>query len=325
MIYASNLRKVYRSHGWSNVVLDDVSFQLRPGQKLAVIGKNGAGKSTLIRLLGKVELPTSGTVDHCMSVSWPLGFSGAFQGSLTGIDNMRFIARVYGIEYERMREFVENFSELGQFLYQPVKTYSAGMRARLAFALSLTIEFKCYLIDEVILVGDQRFHARCKEHLFNRRADRALILASHDAGFVQEVCDSGLVLSAGKAHYFDDVREAMRAYQELEASAQSRSNQSANGPAQIPEINKLAVPADAAAADSAGHPDDGTSPEQLVEALYWHVLGRPPDSSGFASHVQRLKTNGLQKELPYLIRDFLNGDEARARLILQNQELRSTQ
>jgi capsular polysaccharide transport system ATP-binding protein len=220
MILASNLRKTYRSQGWVNLVLDNVSLELKPGQKLALIGKNGAGKSTLIRLLGKVELPTSGTVEHHMSVSWPLGFAGAFQGSLTGIDNMRFISRIYRIDFEQMRTFVEDFSELGKFLYQPVKTYSSGMRARLAFALSLTIEFDCYLIDEVILVGDQRFHARCREHLFDRRADRALVLASHDATFVQEVCDSGIVLSGGKAHYFDDVHEAMHFYQELQARSE---------------------------------------------------------------------------------------------------------
>jgi len=335
MIQVSKLHKVYRSQGWTNLVLNDVSFQVKPGQKLAVIGKNGAGKSTLIRLLGKVELPTSGTVDHRMSVSWPLGFGGAFQGSLTGIDNMRFISRIYGIDYDDMRVFVEDFSELGQFLYQPVKTYSAGMRARLAFALSLTIEFQCYLIDEVILVGDQRFHARCVEHLFNRRSDRALVLASHDAGFVQDVCDSGLVLSGGKAHYFEDVHEAMEAYKELEASLRSGSDQSGQVSLQIPEGSELQPAAAEGAAsaaengqdtgstdgaDAETYPDDGTSPEQLVETLYRYVLGRSPDPLGFADHVRRLKANGYHKELPYLIRDFVNSEEAMARLSSQGQK-----
>ncbi len=344
MIYASNLRKIYRSHGWANVVLDDVTFQLRPGQKLAVIGKNGAGKSTLIRLLGKVELPTSGTVDHQMSVSWPLGFTGAFQGSLTGIDNMRFISRVYGIDFEQMRAFVEDFSELGKFLYQPVKTYSSGMRARLAFALSLTIEFQCYLIDEVILVGDKRFHDRCREHLFDRRSDRALVLASHDAVFVQEVCDSGLVLSGGKAHYFEDIREAMKAYQELESSLKSNSGRqaaevrpvdssSAEGLASsvlplasekqasvLPNVQDIAASAGGVAANAGASECEGPSPEQLVDALYKHVLGRIPDPAGFASHVQRLKVNGLQNELPNWIRDFLNSEEAKTRLLPQNQQ-----
>lgn len=215
MIRVSNLRKVYRGHGRTHVVLDDVNFSVPRGFKLAVLGRNGAGKSTLIRLLGKIEMPTGGKVSHEMSVSWPLGFGGAFQGSLTGIDNMRFLSRIYRTDYARMREFVDDFAELGPFLYQPVKTYSSGMQARLAFALSIAIEFECYLIDEVIMVGDQRFHARCREHLFDKRADRALVLASHDAAFVKEVCDAAIVLIGGKAHYYESVEEAVAIYQAL--------------------------------------------------------------------------------------------------------------
>jgi capsular polysaccharide transport system ATP-binding protein len=215
MIRASNLRKVYSSHGRPHVVLNDISIEIPHGFKLAILGRNGAGKSTLIRLLSKIELPTSGRVEHRMSVSWPLGFSGAFQGSLTGIDNMRFISRIYRTDYARLRSVVEDFAELGEALYDPVKTYSSGMRARLAFALSIAIEFDCYLIDEVIMVGDQRFHARCQEHLFDRRADRALIVASHDGALVREICDAAIVLVHGKAHYFPNVDEAVKIYQSL--------------------------------------------------------------------------------------------------------------
>jgi capsular polysaccharide transport system ATP-binding protein len=215
MIRVSNLRKVYRGHGRSHVVLDDVNFTVPRGFKLALLGRNGAGKSTLIRLLGKIEMPTAGSVRHEMSVSWPLGFGGAFQGSLTGIDNIRFLSRIYRSDFARMRASVEDFAELGEFLYQPVKTYSSGMQARLAFALSIAIEFECYLIDEVIMVGDQRFHARCREQLFDRRADRALVLASHDANFVKEICDAAIVLIGGKAHYYESVEEAVAVYQAL--------------------------------------------------------------------------------------------------------------
>jgi len=196
-------------------VLDDVNFTVPRGFKLALLGRNGAGKSTLIRLLGKIEMPTAGSVRHEMSVSWPLGFGGAFQGSLTGIDNIRFLSRIYRSDFARMRASVEDFAELGEFLYQPVKTYSSGMQARLAFALSIAIEFECYLIDEVIMVGDQRFHARCREQLFDRRADRALVLASHDANFVKEICDAAIVLIGGKAHYYESVEEAVAVYQAL--------------------------------------------------------------------------------------------------------------
>jgi capsular polysaccharide transport system ATP-binding protein len=212
VIEVANVRKVYPGHEHAHMVLDDVSFTVPRGAKVGLLGRNGAGKSTLIRLLGKVEAPTRGTVRHRMSVSWPLGFGGTFQGSLTGIDNIKFIARIYAQDYARLRAFVDDFAELGDFLYEPVKTYSSGMRARLAFALSIAIEFDCYLIDEVIMVGDQRFHERCREHLFDRKADRALVLASHDAHFVREVCDSAIVLSGGHARWFGDVGEALAVY-----------------------------------------------------------------------------------------------------------------
>lgn len=215
MIRVSNIRKIYRSHGRSHTVLNGVSFDVPRNHRLALLGRNGAGKSTLIRLLGKIEAPTSGTIEHSMSVSWPLGFSGTFQGSLTGLDNMRFISRIYRTDYVRLRAFVDDFAELGDFLYQPVKTYSSGMRARLAFALSVAIQFDCYLVDEVIMVGDQRFHARCREHLFDRSAGRSLILASHDAAFVRDVCDSAIVLIKGQAHYYQNIDEAINMYQLL--------------------------------------------------------------------------------------------------------------
>jgi capsular polysaccharide transport system ATP-binding protein len=211
MIEVLGLHKRYDAHP----VLHDVSFSVPRGGKLAILGRNGAGKSTLIRLLGKIEMPTAGSVRHTMSVSWPLGFGGAFQGSLTGIDNMRFLARIYRVDFDRLRRFVDDFAELGQFLYRPVKTYSSGMRARLAFALSIAIDFDCYLIDEVIMVGDHRFHARCKEQLFERRSDRALVVASHDTYFIREICDAAILLSHGRAQYFDDVDIAVRAYEAL--------------------------------------------------------------------------------------------------------------
>lgn len=213
MIRATNLHKVYKVHGREHVVLHNLSLEVPRGFKLGLLGANGAGKSTLIRLLSKIELPTRGRVTHSMSVSWPLGFGGTFQGSLTGIDNMKFIARIYRTDYKRLRAFVEEFSELGQFLYQPVRTYSSGMRARLAFALSIAIEFDCYLIDEVIMVGDQRFHARCQEHLFDKRADRALVIASHDASFISRVCDAAIILAHGHYLYYDDVAKALSDYQ----------------------------------------------------------------------------------------------------------------
>lgn len=213
MIRAERVYKTYPARHGRHVVLDEVSIEVPRGHRLALLGRNGSGKSTLIRLFGKVELPDRGRVVHEMSVSWPLGFSGSFQGSLSGLDNVRFIARIYRRDYAQLRAFIDDFAELGDFLYQPVKTYSSGMRARLAFALSIAIDFDCYLIDEVVMVGDARFHARCREHLFARSAGRALILASHDVHFVRETCEAAVVLTQGKARYFPDLDEALAVYQ----------------------------------------------------------------------------------------------------------------
>lgn len=215
MIACHNLRKSYHTgHGWREV-LRGINLTVNKGDRVALLGRNGAGKSTLIKQIGGVELPTSGRVERRMTCSWPIGFNGGFQGSLTGFDNARFIARIYGTAYAEMREFVEDFTELGGALRQPVKTYSSGMRARLAFALSLAIEFDCYLIDEVILVGDQNFQRKCHHELFEKRADRAMIIASHDMGTIRETCNRALVIHGGLATEHEDVAEAVEIYEGL--------------------------------------------------------------------------------------------------------------
>lgn len=215
MIICKNLRKSYPMGSGRKHVLDGVDLHIAPGEKVGLLGRNGAGKSTLIKLIGGVELPTAGHVRRQMSVSWPLGFGGGFQGGLTGYDNARFIARIYGKDYQDIREFVDDFTELGRQLSMPVKTYSSGMRARLAFALSLVIEFDCYLIDEVILVGDQNFQRKCHEELFEKRADRALLLASHSAEIIRDYCNRALIISDGKVSAYDDVTEALAVYDQL--------------------------------------------------------------------------------------------------------------
>ena len=158
------------------------------------------------------EPPSSGKIIRDMSISWPLAFSGGFQGSLTGIDNLKFICRVYGADYQKVRDYVEDFAELGKYMYEPLKSYSSGMRARLAFGLSMAIEFDCYLIDEVMAVGDQRFKDRCRIELFEKRKDRAMIFVSHSSSTVKKVCDSACVLTDGKLIMFDDVNSAFTAY-----------------------------------------------------------------------------------------------------------------
>ncbi len=208
MIVLHDVVKRYKSRTGNHTVLDKVNLTIQPGEKLGVLGKNGAGKSTLIRLISGQEQPNAGSIRRLMSVSWPLAFSGGFQGSLTGWDNLRFIARVYGIDHRAVRGFVEDFTELGSYFREPVKNYSSGMQARLAFALSLAIEFDCYLIDEIIAVGDARFHARCQVELFEKRRDRAFVIASHDANFIKAHCTRAAVLDGGLLTAFDSVDDA---------------------------------------------------------------------------------------------------------------------
>ncbi len=180
-----------------------------------MLGRNGAGKSTLIKLIGGVEAPTAGCVRRSMSLSWPLGFEGGFHPFLTGYDNVKFIARIYDRSFDDILAFAEDFAELGHDIHMPLETYSFGMRARLAFGLSLAVEFDCYLIDEVILAGDQRFHRKCQDAIFAQRRNCALILASHAVDIVREYCTHALVLKDGRGKVFQDVETALDIYSAL--------------------------------------------------------------------------------------------------------------
>ena len=212
MITLSDITKYYLTRSGWHAVLDSVDLTIRPGEKIGILGRNGAGKSTLIRILSGGERPSSGKIVRQMSLSWPLAFGGAFQGSLTGLDNLKFVCRVYGVDYRDKIDYVEDFAELGKYFREPVKTYSSGMSSRLAFAISLAVEFDCFLIDEVISVGDARFHAKCQTELFERRKDRAMVMVSHEVHNNREHCDRAGVLHEGKMHMFDDVDSAYEFY-----------------------------------------------------------------------------------------------------------------
>jgi len=213
MIELHDVGKRYRTRSGWRPVLRGVGLRVARGEKVGIVGRNGAGKSTLVRLIGGTEAPDSGRVTRSMSVSWPLAFAGGFQSSLTGLDNLHFVCRIYGADYTRARAFVEDFSELGADLREPVRHYSSGMRARLAFAMSMAVEFDCFLVDEVIAVGDARFHDKCRRELFERRSDRALVIVSHDAHFVRERCSRAYVLHEGRLHAFESVDEALARYE----------------------------------------------------------------------------------------------------------------
>lgn len=210
-----NLAKVYPN---GHSVFKGLNFDVAQSGRLALLGRNGQGKSTLIKILGGALPPTAGTIQWTGAASWPIGFSGGFQGSLSGLDNINFLARLYNRDVATTLERVDSFAELGEKLKIPVKHYSSGMRARLAFGLSLAIEFDCYLIDELVAVGDRRFQAKCQEELFERRKERTFIMASHDMSMITKLCDRALIIESGKAKIFDDIDEAVDVYSWLRAS-----------------------------------------------------------------------------------------------------------
>lgn len=214
MIQLNNVTKHYPvNHGRNNrIILDNINLQIKLGEKWGILGCNGAGKSTMIRLISGAEKPNSGSVERNMSISWPLAFGDAFQGSLTGRDNTRLICRVYGVDFDKAIGFVEDFAELGAYMREPVRNYSSGMSARLAFAISMVVEFDCYLIDEVIAVGDYRFVEKCEIELFEKRRDRAMIMVSHNADFISKHCQKVAVLHKGHLRTFDDINEGSNYY-----------------------------------------------------------------------------------------------------------------
>jgi capsular polysaccharide transport system ATP-binding protein len=212
MIQFNDVSKFYRTREGRHCVLEHVSFTIRKGQAVGICGQNGAGKSTLLRLIADVEKPSGGRISRNMSVSWPIGLSSSFQSSLSGADNARFIARIYDRPVDDLIAFVEDFAELGQYLKMPLRTYSAGMHARLAFAVSLAIEFDCYLVDEVTAVGDARFQQRCRDALQARKATSALIMVSHDPHTLRDYCDSGMAVQNGRVHLFERIDDALESH-----------------------------------------------------------------------------------------------------------------
>lgn len=213
MLSLQHVSKTYDTRHGLHHVLRDVNLTLERGRNIGILGRNGAGKSTLIRLIAGAERPTSGRVVRKMSVSWPLAFVGAFAYHLTGLDNLKFICRIYGTDYKKVLPYIEDFAELGPFLREPVTHYSHGMASRLGFALSMAVEFDCFLIDEAMVVGDARFHERCVNELFVKRKDRSFILVSHDARQIRQYCENAVVLHDGQIHLFPSVDSAYEYYQ----------------------------------------------------------------------------------------------------------------
>jgi capsular polysaccharide transport system ATP-binding protein len=214
MIDIKNISKAYRiRHGW-NQVLDNISIQFPTHRNVGIMGLNGSGKSTLLRLIGNVEPPDSGEIYRDVKVSWPIGFSGGILPEMTGREGTRFVSRIYGADIKETERFVQDFSELGHYFDMRLKTYSSGMRSRLSFAISMAMEFECYLVDEITAVGDARFKTKYRQEFMSRKERASLIMVSHQANTIKESCDMAAVLFEGKITLYDSVDEGMRVYAE---------------------------------------------------------------------------------------------------------------
>lgn len=215
MIRFENLTKSFWVTGERKIVIDNLNATLPTGSSLALMGRNGAGKSTLLEIIAGIQRPDSGRVVSDGTISWPVGFGGSFHKDLTGAQNVRFIARVYGIDTHELAEFVRDFAEIGKHFYMPVRSYSSGMKSRLAFGTSMGIKFDTYLVDEVTAVGDAIFRRKSSAVFRERMKDSSAILVNHSMGQLREFCDSGIVLENGKLQYFEDLEEAIDVHQAL--------------------------------------------------------------------------------------------------------------
>lgn len=217
MIIVDDLYKRYRSdHGMGKWVLQGVSFTIPPKLNVGLVGRNGAGKSTLLRLIGGIDTPTRGLVERRCRVSWPMGFGGGLAASLTGRQNAKFVCRIHGHEedlQDRLR-YIEDFAELGESFDEPINTYSSGMKSRLQFGLSLAFDFDVYISDEVTATGDAAFHKKALAAFKSLTNRASLIMVSHADGILKEFCTAGIWLHEGKAHWFDRLDDALKAYKQ---------------------------------------------------------------------------------------------------------------
>lgn len=217
MIEVINVHKRYQTdHGAGPWILRGVNACIPSNTSVGLLGRNGAGKSTLLRLIGGVDHPTRGVVKRHSRVSWPMGFGGGLQGSLTGRQNAKFVCRLYGEECEMPEriERIQAFADIGPYFDEPVKTYSSGMRSRLQFALSLAFDFDVYISDEVTSTGDAAFQAKAAQAFKDLAGQASLIMTSHNEGTLKQFCTAGIWLHEGQAYWFDRVEEAIKAYQD---------------------------------------------------------------------------------------------------------------
>ncbi len=215
MIELRNLTKWYHTPGGRHYVFKDLNAIFPPDKSIGLIGMNGAGKSTLLRMIGGSDYPNSGKIVTDKKISWPVGLSGGFQGSLSARDNIKFVCRIHGLDREQTREkidFVRDFAEIKEYFDMPVKSYSSGMSARVSFGLSMAFDFDYYLVDEATAVGDKNFKEKSRK-FFREKAEKAnLIMVSHDLKQLVEFTDIGMVLNKGEVRFFETTQEAVDYY-----------------------------------------------------------------------------------------------------------------
>ena len=214
MIELIDVSKIFVTGGVEKIVADRINLTLPARGAVALMGRNGAGKSSLLKLISGTMRPNSGEVVVDGTVSWPVGFAGCFHGDLSGRQNTRFVARIYGVDTDALETFVRDVSELNAHFHLPFRTYSSGMKARLAFAISMGIDFDTYLIDEVTSVGDAAFREKSEDVLAERLEQRAAVVVSHNLPLLQRMCRSAIVLENGQARWFDCVDDAVDAHRE---------------------------------------------------------------------------------------------------------------
>lgn len=214
MIRLEGLCKTFILKGQHKVVADNLTITFPSRTSVALLGRNGAGKSTLLKLIAGTMRPDRGRVVSTGAISWPVGFAGSFHGELSGLQNTRFIARVYGVDSDELAEFVRDFAELGPHFFLPVRTYSSGMRSRLAFGVSMGISFDTYLVDEVTSVGDAAFRQKSDQVFAQRMKTSGAIVVSHAMDYIRRNCQHGAVLENGRLSYYTDIEDAIRHHHE---------------------------------------------------------------------------------------------------------------
>jgi len=215
MIRLENLTKFYRIKGRKTLVADNINAVFPTGSSVALLGRNGAGKSTLLRVIAGTASPNAGRVTSDGTISWPVGFAGSFHGELTGAQNVRFVARIYGVDTDELVDYVQDFAELGQHFHQPFSSYSSGMRSRLAMGTSMGIYFDTYLVDEVTSVGDADFRVKSQRVFNDRMKTSGAIVVSHSMPMIRQMCTMGAVLDRGRLLVFDDLNEAIAMHESI--------------------------------------------------------------------------------------------------------------